>query len=80
MLVLAQSIKGKEYLYDIKSAHLVSSASAEKIRDICNEYKYREKDGYTWYIHEIDSYSNAYYYALKQRFTIYKGSVKARYC
>lgn len=77
MLVLAISTKGHEFFYDARTAHKVSKAAAEKIRDICNEYKFRLKDGETWFLHEVDQYDTAYEYAQFQKFTIRNGIVKA---
>ena len=54
MLVLAISTKGHEFFYDARTAHKVSKAAAEKIRDVCNEYKFRLKEGETWFLHDFD--------------------------
>lgn len=78
MLVLAKSVKGKEYFYNPRSAHRVSARSAETIRDICNEYKFQLNDNETWHIHEIDKYDTAYNYAEFQQFTIRNGIVTAK--
>ena len=78
MLVLAKSVKGKEYFYNPRSAHRVSARSAETIRDICNKYKFQLNDNETWHIHEIDKYDTAYNYAEFQQFTIRNGIVTAK--
>lgn len=76
MLCIARSIKGQEYLYNARSAHKVSKASAQTIADALNEHGYGLKDGETWYIHEIDQYCTAYDYAMSQGFRVYKGSIR----
>ena len=78
MLVIAKSIKGKEFLYRANTARKVSKASAEKILNVLNEMAWRLEKDEVWAIHEVDSYDNAYYYAQKQAFTIRKGIVSAR--
>lgn len=78
MLVVAVSVKGREFLYNPKTAHKVPKSSAQKICDICNSCKFMIKnpDIETWFIHEIDTYSSAYTYYLLQEFKIRNGSVK----
>ena len=78
MKVVAKSAKGHEFMYNGKSAHKVSEASAKYICDILNEYKYKLNEGEVWYIHDIDKYDMAYEYALFQSFTVRKGVVKER--
>ena len=77
MVILAKAVKGKEYLYNPKSAHMVSKASADYILSVVNSYKYRLKDGETWHKYEIDEYDTAYYYAVEQHFSVRKGVVSA---
>lgn len=76
MTIIAKTTEGKEYLYSVKSAHKVSKASADYICKICNEYKYRLKEGEKWNIYDIDAYENAYEVALQQHGRVYKGIVK----
>ena len=80
MLVLALSKVGAEYSYLPKTARQVSKASAQKICDVANEYKFLFNcyAGYHWHIHEVDRYDIAYDYAQYQKFTIRKGIVTAR--
>lgn len=78
MKVLAVSVAGHEYLYKASTARKVSERSAEKICAICNEIKWRLKDGECWFIHDIDQYDTAYDYAMMQAFTIRNGIVTAR--
>jgi hypothetical protein len=40
MTVLAKAVKGKEFLYDARSAHEVSKASADVICETLNESKF----------------------------------------
>ena len=76
MLVVAMSCKDHEFLYKPSTAHKVSKASAQKICDILNQYKYRLVGNSVWHIHEVGMYEDAYDYAQYQRFTIRKGIVK----
>lgn len=78
MLVIAKSVKGREFFYKADSARKVSARSAEKILAIVNEMRWHLEDNEVWYIHEVDSYDNAYYYAQRQAFTIRNGVVTAR--
>ena len=74
--VIAKTYAGKEYLYNYRTAHKVSAASAEKILAVLNEYKFRLKDGEMWHIYDVCQYDSAYDYAQYQKFTIRKGIVK----
>ena len=80
MKILALSVTGKEYLYIPATAHKVNQQKAKIVCDIVNKYQYKVKPGYTWHIHEIDNYDNAFYYASAQAFTISKnGLVKEHF-
>lgn len=81
MFILAMTIPGKEFIYKANTAHQVSKASAETICNVCNEnkYMYSRYPGYKWHVYEIDKYAMAADYASYQKFTIYKGLVKAKY-
>lgn len=76
MTILAKSLEGKEFMYSARSAHKVSKASANLIRDNLNSIRYDLKDGEVWYIHEVDGYDNAYYFAENQGFSVYKGTIR----
>ena len=76
MLIIAKTVKGKEYYYGVKTAHKVSMAGSEKILEVLNRVRYQLGDGQTWHIYEIDRYDTAYDYAEFQKFTIRKGIVK----
>ena len=78
MLVIAKSVKGKEFLYNAESARKVSKRSASAILSVLNEMKWRLSDNEVWHIHEVDEYDNAYYYAQRQAFTIRNGIVSAK--
>ena len=78
MKVIAKSVKGREFLYKADTARKVSNRSAETILKVLNEMKWRLNDDEVWYIHEVDEYDNAYYYAQRQAFTIRNGIVSAR--
>ena len=78
MLVIAKSVKGKEFLYKAETARKVSARSANTILSVLNEMRWRLKDNEVWHIHEVDEYDNAYWYAQRQAFTIRKGVVSAK--
>lgn len=72
MTILALSAKDQEFLYQPKTAHAVSKTSAGKIRDALNNAGYKTTPDSVWYIHEVNEYDNAFYYAEYQRFTLHK--------
>lgn len=76
MTIIAKTRKGQEYLYSAISAHKVSKASAAYICKICNECKYRLKEGETWHIYDVDPYSYAHDVAETQHGRVYRGTVK----
>lgn len=80
MFILAKTIKGREFMYNPKTARKVSAASADRILKVVNEYKFLlDVDaGETWYKYEIDKYDIAAIYAERQAFTIRNGIVTAR--
>lgn len=78
MLVLAKSVKGKEFLYRADSAHKVSASSADYICKVLNERKFKLEDGSVWFKHAVDEYDTAYQYAEFQSFTNRKGIVSER--
>lgn len=78
MTVIAMSIKDKEYLYKASTAHTVSKSNARKICDMLNSLKYKLDDDHVWFVHEVDKYDNAYIYAERQKFTLYKGTLKEK--
>lgn len=80
MKIIAKSCKGKEFLYNAKSARKVSEKSAEKILNVLNSVKWDLKDDEIWHIHDVDEYDSAFWYAERQSFTIRKGIVTARTC
>lgn len=80
MIIVAKAIKGREYLYNPRSAHEVSAAGAEYIARVLNEYKYKLKDNEVWHTYTISEYDQiAYVYASGQSFTRRKGLVKERF-
>lgn len=76
MLVLAISAKDHEYLYNARTAHAVSKASAEKIRDALNAAGYMLKPGQVWHIHDVAEWEAAGIYAGGQSFKKYRGSIR----
>lgn len=80
MLVIAKGIKGAEFMYNPKTAHKASKASAKKIIDVLNRARYQLKDGEIWHIYNVGDpcYDNGAAYATEQKFTIYKGVVREK--
>lgn len=76
MLVLAKSIKDQEFFYNARSAHKVSKAKAEFIKNELNRLEWKLSEGEVWYIHEVDQYDTAYDYASYQKFFIRNGCLK----
>lgn len=72
MFIVAKTTTGQEYFYSKKDAFCVSKAAAEKIRDICNNERWRLKDNETWHVYEIAEFS-----APAAKMFIRKGIVKA---
>ena len=58
-------------------AHKVAEAKAQKVADALNGINYKLDDKHVWYVHDVDQYDNAFYYAESQRFTYGKnGTIK----
>lgn len=68
MYILAITRTGQEFAYKTKSAHAVSKASREHIRDDLNSIRYKLNDGEAWHIYEVDEYDQAYDFAQEQKF------------
>lgn len=77
MLVLAKSLKGRDFYYSPRSAHRVSKRSANTIAGILNE-KVNVVDNFEWTTHEVGYLSEAYAWAENQSFVIRKGIVTER--
>ena len=76
MTIIAKTQPGREFIYNAKSAHKVSKASAAYICKICNEYKYRLNNDEKWHVYEIDAYDAAADIATIQHGRVCKGTVK----
>ena len=76
MFILAKSIKGQEYMYDVRTAHKVSKASKKSICDTLNEIRYCLRDNEVWHAHEVFEIDRGYDYGLYQKFYIKNGSLK----
>lgn len=77
MLIVAQALKGKEYLYVSETSHKISKNSSEIILKTLNEYKYKLKPGHIWHLYEIDEYDlKPYLAAQDQKFIKYKNHIK----
>lgn len=74
MLVLAKSLKGREFYYNVRSAHQVSKVSAKKIADILND-KLNVVENWVWSLHDVDCLQEAYAFGETQSFKIRKGVV-----
>lgn len=79
MIILAKTMPGKEFLYSVQSAHKVSEASAKKILQVVNDFRFTLEENETWHIYHIDEYDPAFTIAQRQAFIIRKGIVKACY-
>ncbi len=80
MLIIAQAVKGKEYLYNGETSHKISKNSSEIILKTLNEYKYKLKPGYIWHLYEIDEYDlRPYTAALHQKFIKYKNHIREKF-
>ncbi len=77
MLVLAKSLKGRDFFYSPRSAHRVSKRSAKTIAGILNE-KVNVVDNFEWTTHEVGYLSEAYAWAESQSFVIRKGIVSEK--
>lgn len=78
-MIIARAVKGKEFLYNPKTAHRVSERSAKTICEILNRCSFKLSEGQIWHVYEADYYSEAYDYAETQRFTIRNGVVSRKY-
>ena len=80
MKIIAKTVKGKEFLYNPKTARKVSARSAEKILDAVNAHKSMlgAAENEIFHIYDIDKYDTAYEYAQKQAFIIRNGYVYAK--
>ena len=80
MYIIAKTIKGREFMYNPKTARRVSARSAKTILEVVNRYSFLldTERGEIWHIYEVDKYDIAYDYAQFQAFTIRKGIVSAR--
>ena len=77
MLVLAKSLKGRDFYYSPRSAHRVSKRSAKTIAGILNE-NVNVVDNFEWTTHEVGCLSEAYAWSESQSFVIRKGIVTER--
>ncbi len=78
MTIVAKAVKGHEYFYSAKSAHMAAKDKASRIADKLNEIGWSLKDGETWFVYEVGYYDTAYGYAEEQSFTWGKTGLKER--
>lgn len=80
MYIIAKTIKGREFMYNPKTARRVSARSAKTILEVVNRYAFLldTERGEIWHIYEIDQYDTAFCFAQSQAFTIRNGIVTAR--
>lgn len=76
MLVAAISAAGAEYMYSARTCHAVPKSSGQKICDALNAAGFRLRSGETWHLHDIESYSGGYDFALCQAFRVYRGAIR----
>ena len=57
-LVIAKSIKGREYLYSTVEMYAVSKCSSQAICNELNKIRYNLQEGETWNIYERYAYDN----------------------
>lgn len=77
MVVLAKAIKGKEFLYDARSSHEVSKASADVICKVLNDIMYQLKENEVWHkFTDFCQYSAGWEYATFQKFSRYKNRIR----
>lgn len=78
MFIVAQSVKGKEFLFKASTSHRVSKASAEKIAAALNRagFMLPASGGLVWYVHDVSDYDPAADYAHFQSFSVYRGTIK----
>lgn len=76
MKLIAQTIKGYEYMHSKELAFFVQNASADKICKIMNDVRFRLKnENEIYHIYEYDSMQDYY---VMNRLSIYKGVVKLK--
>lgn len=72
MMVIAKTVKGKEYFHSTREMYEAPKRSAEKICEIMNSEKWNLKDNETWHIY------NETLYEPNGRLSIREGIVKLR--
>ncbi len=72
MIVIAITIKGKEFIYNASTAHKISEKKVDIAIKVLNEagYKIDKSAGEIWHKYTVDKYDRAYDYAQFQRFTV----------
>ena len=76
MKLIAQTIKGSEFLHSKELAFFVPNASADKICKVMNDVRFRLKnENEIYHVYEYDIMQDAY---VMHRLSIYKGIVKLR--
>lgn len=78
MIVLAISPKKTPFIYNYKTAHKVSKASAATICSELNKTGYQLRPGEKWTVYSDISqeYDNAGIMASGQAFKVYRGSIR----
>ncbi len=72
MIVIAKTIKRKEFFHSIREMYEVPKSSASKICDAMNDVRFRLKEGEAWHIYD------EYTYEPQGRLSIRKGVVKLK--
>lgn len=79
MTIVALTRPGQEYLYNIRSAHEVSAAAADRICDALNANKIGLLAGHVWHVYAIDKYMPAWAYAEVQKYYIRGGYLREKH-
>jgi hypothetical protein len=76
MKLIAQTVKGFEYLHSKELAFFAPNASADKICKVMNDVRFRLKnENEIYHVYEYDIMQDDY---VMHRLSIYKGIVKLR--
>lgn len=77
MKIIAIAVKGKEFLYNSRTAHKVAQNKAQVVCDALNKVGYALDDNSVWHVYDVSAYDDAFYYAETQRFSCGKsGTIK----
>lgn len=72
MVVIAKTIKGKEFFHSVHEMYGAPKSSASKICDVMNHVRFRLKEGEAWHIYD------EYMYEPTGKLSIRNGVVKLK--